>query len=100
MSADLTEYLSMKAEIRQLKQQVCKLQKENSALRLALGRKKRNVKKASCIKHYRPGISGVELAKLANCTPAYANRMIQLLVTSPVLQPSDETVKNHLSNPD
>lgn len=90
MSADLTEYLSMKAEIRQLKQQVRKLQKENSALRLVSGRKKRNGKKASCIKHYRPGISGVELAKLADCTPAYANRIIQLLVTTPIFQPTDE----------
>lgn len=76
MDMDLTSYLSLQSEIRQLKRQVRNLQNENSRLRALTGVKKRNSKKAECVKHYRPGMTGGQLAKLAGCSVRYANRLI------------------------
>lgn len=80
MDMDLTNYLNLQSEIRQLKRQVRNLQNENCRLRALTGVKKRNSKKAECLKHYRPGITGGQLAKLAGCTVRYANQVILTLI--------------------
>lgn len=78
MNIDLTAYLALNREIDRLKRQVDNQQKLISKLRKKLGLRKPVTVAEKCCKHYKPGITGVELARLAGCSKRYANSVIQL----------------------
>lgn len=77
MNHDLTAYLALNREIDRLKRQVLHLQKINSKLRNKLNIRRPVTAAEKCCKHYKPGMTGVELAELVGCPKRYANAVIK-----------------------
>jgi len=73
------EIAKLRADVEKLKKQLetekkkyRNLRYQNKKLRLACGLKVRVYKKSSCLQHYKPGMTGAQLAKAAGCSIRHA----------------------------